>query len=412
MPPRRSRHRRSPLPTLHLRDLFKMAPTAFLERHWRPGVPVVARCSGGVLAAVTAFPALRNCRSLLAKRKKEVFLFGPKGFRAAIPPGAALPFLSQGYNLYIPGVQEDIPEAMELFAGVGSDLGMLPGQLGIEAFAGIAGGISSRHYDNDFNIQILLEGEKTWRMEHNDMLQNPLHSCHPQAGDERFSEEAHAGWRPLRLGFNRARTMRLSARAGTAMFVPRGIWHQALSRSSTWAISFQAKGVTQAQALAGALVDRLHRVPLFRAYLDSLPFEGTGTGAGEERRAAFARVKAAAAEALQDLTPEEAALSQTEAIFQWSKRGPRPSLRRVQGALCLVTRGASPQALQFDSEVIPGLAALLRFRAPFRWGDAVAAAGDFKVVLMHNLLKSLVDAGVMERGRLAEGGLRPFIPDD
>src|SRR5207344_58729 len=93
--------------------------------------------------------------------------------------------LPAGFNLYIRNVERSVPEAMALLMGVARDLGLPPGQVRLEAFAGSRGGISPRHYDGDANFQILLSGEKEWELEASSTIKNPLEPCVPQADPRR-----------------------------------------------------------------------------------------------------------------------------------------------------------------------------------------------------------------------------------
>jgi hypothetical protein len=410
--PRKRGRRQQRRATLRLVDLFpKLGVRGFIERHWSVGAPVVSACAGHVSEAIASFSGLRSAAALLERRKADVYLFGPDRFRAIVPPAAALRFLERGYNVYIPRVQEEVPEALALFAGIANDLGVLPWQLGLEAFAGAEGGVSSRHFDNDFNIQILIEGEKAWRMEENAAIRNPLRSCHPENGESLFEEEAYATRPEIGLEFDPTHAVEFGARAGSATFVPRGMWHQAESLSTTWSVSLQIKGMTWAQALADALADRLHRVPEFRAYVEGVPYRGQGNAANGRQDRTFGKAKTAALDAIRQISLNEAALSGTTTAYRWSNRAPERSLRKIGGALCLVAPGLLDEALEFDADVIPALRALLRLQRPFLWRHALAVAGGANVVLLRNLIETLVEVGVLERGAFDDSGLHVFRPE-
>ena len=156
--------------------------------------------------------------------------------------------MARGSNLYLPEVGEAVPEVRDLLKDVGVDLGVAPWQIAVEAFAGREGGVSSRHYDHDTNFQILLDGEKEWRLEPNVHIENPLKPFHPGASEatpwDGFEEEAYATDPRLPTAFDPEKSERVRAARGTTLYVPRGHWHETRSLTDTWGINVVVKGVT------------------------------------------------------------------------------------------------------------------------------------------------------------------------
>lgn len=370
----------------------------FMEDHWSPGVPWLAKAGAPCLELLLAMDGLQGIGSLLPKLKRPVALFGPNQFRSSVPPSSARDFLESGYNLYITHVEQVLPEVSGLFQGLARDLGVAPWQLYLEVFAGMPGGVSSRHYDHDINFQILLKGEKSWRMEENRHIRNPLRSFHPKRvanGDlSGFSEEAFAEHRDLPLDFEPGRVKEVHATAGTVMFIPRGHWHEVTSLTETFSLNVVVKGQTWASALGAALVERLHWDPALRRYCDNLPYAGAARSRTDEDFAKFIR---AAHAALDELTPLEAALSGDSRHFRWSERARRREVTVHQGQAQLVVPGVLEEPLPMDEALAPVLRAWVAFKQPFTRSAALAVASGMKMAEVHNLLNDLSDLGVLEQ---------------
>jgi len=398
-----------------LADLFgPLSPQAFLDQHWRQPTPCVGICAPHVLSDIVAIPTLRSCQALLDCFPRDVMLLGPDRFRAWVSPRAAPRFLERGYNLYFTGVEAAAPQAKALFADVAAELGVLPWHLSLEAFAGSKGGVSSRHYDNDINIQILLSGEKEWRIEPNATIQNPLFSNHPWAdaagNAQGFVEEILGTGAPFALDFNPAATQRFRTQAGTAFFVPLGFWHETVSFSDTWCLSLQVKTPTLADALSLALRDRLHRRPDFRRRL-GVSYAGQSTTADPSAAERYAQLQAEAIDAVREMSLAEVTLATQDGMYRWRPEAGQRSIQVVDGAACLVAPPALDEPLEFDEALGAPLEKLVALKQPFFWRDAVGLATALPVESFMNFLEDLVRLGLLERGTYVRGGPEVFRPE-
>jgi 50S ribosomal protein L16 3-hydroxylase len=391
---------------VNLADLVgPLGRESFLDDHWATGRLHLSRPEPSLVARLKSIDALASVEALLPRHRQDIRIFGPRSFRSTVSPEAALDFLAAGYNLYITGVEETVPEARPFLAGVARDLGMEPWQLHVEAFAGKAGGVSSRHYDHDVNFQLMLDGEKEWLLEENRNIRNPLQSFHPagdaQGGWSGLREEAYADDPVMPPTFDPERSRRLRAVAGTTLFLPRGCWHETRSVTDTWSVNLVLRSVTWARAIGKALEVLLHRRPEFRAYVG-----GPGTGrvlppaASAHQAETFRGLKQAAAAALDELTMDEAVLSLLAFIGQtyaWrAGAAGRAVVERANG-WALAVPELLDQPLPLRDGTISTVRKLCALREPFTWAHLRSLAGDDSDAAgLHALISSLIEAGLVD----------------
>ena len=387
-------------PVLRLTDFVApLSATDFKARHWGAGVPWVSQPNPALVRAVKAIEGLGSIEELLKRLTTEVMLFVPKAFRSSVPAKSALDFLNAGFNLYIPAVEVSLPGAKLPFFEVAKDLGLPPWQVSIEAFAGRAGGVSSRHYDHDINFQILLDGEKRWHLEPNAHITNPLEPFHPRRRADGtlggFREPAHSTSVTMPTAFDPARVTTHRAEAGTVVFLPRGHWHEVDSLAPTWGVNLVLKGVTWARAMARALELRLNESPDFRAYCDKVSYGEAGSPEEErDGEAHFERLRAASFEALQEMNRNEIVLAPLETIYRWTS---------AKSERAVVSEGGEPH-LKFAQleelvgivpEMVSCLRQLLEINEPFSWNDALSLGRTLGSTGLHNLLDDLIALGVL-----------------
>lgn len=385
---------------IELADLVAPLPVErFRNEHWRAGVPYASQVNPALLDKVRAVASLASVEALLPHLSGSVQLLGPERFRAEVSVDAARQFLRAGFNVYIRSLERDLPDAHPIFAGVARELGFPPWQLTVEAFAGAAGGISSRHYDHDINFQILLRGEKLWRFEANATIENPLAPFHPALrpdGSTTPFEELARAKGPVPDAFDPARVTELRVSAGSVVFVPRGHWHEVESLSETWSVNVAFRGVTWATALGNALVARLHEDPEFRAYCENIPYGGdASTFQRDDAARQFERLRAAAIDALQGMTRNEAALSLLDSRYRWSSAPDRRAVV-VDAEDAKLTGTAAPD-IAFDARLAPVVERLAAFSSEFGWADALAVGRAAGAATVFNLLTHLVREGALVR---------------
>jgi 50S ribosomal protein L16 3-hydroxylase len=367
--------------------------STFRDHHWTPEVPCVSRASAPLLAELRAIDALASVDALLALPRVEVMAIGLDGRRDEVSTSDAKRVLSSGCNLYIIKLDSDLPDLRQLVAPLVAPLGFTANQVAVEAFAGGAQQISPRHYDYDVNFQILLAGRKTWRVQRNRHIQNPLRSYRPDLrGDaSHFQEEAYSiGRRTPTSDDDAWATYALDA--GSVFFLPRGYWHEVTSETNTFALNIVLRGLTYTRALAAALAARLDRDPRFRAYL-----EGIEVGAELEpaRTARFDTLRAIAVEQLAEISLEEAALTAySSQRFAWVAAAAGRRVANDPPALHVPEVVDGPVPL--SPELAAATAALAELRYVFTWDHALGVLAELGPVAARNLLESLLELELIE----------------
>lgn len=392
-----------PSSTVALSELIAPLTTAeFRARHWVGGAPFVSRPNPALIEKVRAIEGLASVEALLPRLSGTVRLLGPNAIRADVAPSAALDFLNRGSNLYIAPVERSVPGVIKPFTDVANELGVPPWQLSVEAFAGRAGGLSSRHYDHDINFQILLDGEKRWRLEPNHHITNPLRSFHPQRRADGslggFTEAAYAANPVMPAAFDRSRMTEVTATAGCVVFLPRGYWHEVDSLSTTWGVNLVVKGQTWTSAIAAALSTRLTETAAFREYCEAVAYGHYHLSPEDSARADahFERLQASAIAALRDMTRTEVALATQRSGYRWQDSTEGRAVVNRDGAAFLSMPGLESD-LEIETPLVAALERLVAFREPFTWADAMTVARELTPIGLSNLLNDLVTMGVLTR---------------
>jgi ribosomal protein L16 Arg81 hydroxylase len=382
-----------------------LSPEEFLAGPWASGRLHLARANAALVEQLKQIDALVSVEALLARHRRDVRVFGPDSSRARVPASAALERLRDGHNLYITEVEHTLPEARALLAEVARDLHMAPWQLRIEAFAGRAGGLSSRHYDHDINFQVMLDGIKDWRLEENRHIRNPLQSFHPLV-DERgtwsgLREEAYAVDPVMPSGFDPERTVTLRSEPGTTVFLPRGWWHETRSLTDTWSINIVLRSTTWARAITRALEIALHRRPELRDYCGGIAEAGAALPPAllARRQEAFAAARAAAHQALDELTADDAILSLLGFVdhsYSWTGAAEGRQVIEWGGAFFVHAPGDLADPLRIDRALVSTAEKLCTLREPFTWIHARAIGHQVNAVDLHRLLTRLVEGGLLE----------------
>lgn len=380
---------------LRLADL--LAPIdaeAFHDRYWSRGVRFLSAPNAALVRKVKSVAAIENIDALLEHRTRDVATFGPGPVRGKVPAKEARAALDRGCNLYLTQVEESVPEVLDLFKGIAADLGAAPWQVTVEAFAGRAGGLSSRHYDHDINFQILLDGEKVWQLEPNLHIENPMQPFHPtQDANGRwtgFSEEGYASDPRMPLAFDPERSHEVTAVAGTALYLPRGVWHEVRSVTDTWGLNVVIKGVTWAEALTRALTARLHEDPRFRAYCEGYRGRTLCDAHGAARAKTFAALKEELVATLSELSLVDVELSPMgDRICGWVAEADAREVVCQDGSWLLAAPGLLETPIPLSAEAARIAAKLCSFRYPFRFKHARAALPDVSPEATYNLIALL-----------------------
>jgi ribosomal protein L16 Arg81 hydroxylase len=381
-----------------LADLIApMTVNQFIDDHWHPEAPLVARASDLLLTRLRAIPGLGSVSDLLALHQREVMLFGPNASRSMVSPKSALDFLPMGFNVYVTHVEQTIPLAHAWVSSIARELGVPPWDVYLEAFAGTQNAVSSRHYDYDVNFQILLEGEKIWRVEPNDYIRNPQASYHitrdANGQMARFAEELDARGPHVPVAFDPETTREHRTSAGSVLFLPRAYWHEVTSLSRTWGINIVLRGSTYASCLVEALSTRLHRQANFRAFLGVSP---TRERVEKKQAEAFAAIKRAAIAEIEAIGVDEASLAGINQAFEFTQAA---STRRIIDGAPPVMEipGLLDTPFSLDEDAAEALRVVFTFKHAFTWRHALAATRYSSPYMLFNLLQRLVNMQILAR---------------
>jgi 50S ribosomal protein L16 3-hydroxylase len=396
--------------TARLHDLVgPLSVAEFVDGHWLPGRPHLGKVSAALLPLLSGLAGLDGPGSLMARHRRDVRVFGPSGERAVVPAAEGLDWLHRGHTLYADHIHRTVPEAHELMAGVAVDLGLEPWQMTMEGFAGRAGSVSTRHFDHDVTIQILLAGEKEWGFEPNGNVANPLQPFHPpRAGGDpmaAFGEEAYADG-PMVLGADPSPAVTLHATPGTAVFLPRGWWHRTRSLTDTWSVNVVFHSVSWARAFGRALEIRLHAEARHRAYCGGFGAPVVRTAADDEhRRTTLASLRASARRAIDEITADEAALAMLGFIGRTYRWSPTADDRRVRSGLTGWVLAVGDRSMPIGERSVPGVEALCRLTANFRWDHIppLLAGTPADPGEVYAVLAGLTDLGAVEVVRAGLG---------
>lgn len=380
---------------LRLRDLIRpLSMNDFLARHWLPEEPLLSDANPEVVERIRQIDSFGDGKALLKRLVGSVMLFGPNKLRATVPATEALTFLNHGFTIYVHSLEKSIPELTELGRVIKSELGVANWGVSYEAFVSQTNSISSVHYDHDINFQILLEGEKEWRIAPNSHIRNPLIAFHPtEHGREVFTEEAYARDPnvPVEMPAN---ATRLTASPGSVLFLPRGYWHEVRSVKACLGVNIVIKGMTWASGIGRALQRRLHGDELARGYVCGVL--ATNRSLEKQTTSAFEAVRKNAIETLERMSIEEVFLGWADARFRWSPRASERVIREVNGQWSLEIPGTV--SLDLDDALVATMKKLADLRQTFLWEHILHVARHDEVPPqgLWNLLMDLVDRELVE----------------
>lgn len=363
---------------LRLRELIHpLSVNEFIRDYWLPRVPYVSEPNPTLLEKVAQVSSLRSGASLIGSYPNEVHLFGKK-FRASVPSAQALGFVQQGYTAYMPDIELANPSIFELCEVLSLELGVPEASVSMEAFYAESGALSSGHYDHDVNFQILLSGEKIWRLAPNNYIRNPLRPYHPRKSVDGFmsgfSEEAYAldPSVPIPLEVPKEGLIEKVVKPGSVVFLPRGYWHEVEMLSASFAVNVVFQGLTWASAISAALGRRMVASELGREYLTG----GLSTirSLSKDVEGKFAAAMALARAELDRLSMGEAFLATTDALFTWTSPPDARELREFDDHFELHVRGIAP--IRFTNDALLLMKHIAAFKHPFNFSHLVTVMRD------------------------------------
>ena len=238
----------------------------FLRNHW-PDDLFVRPAHLERAEKLLEIPEIGDLDALLECFDAPISLRRPEGRADRVNGSAAAKAAyDEGATLYFRKVEDFVPALKELLAEVAETLGLLPTLMSIEVFASNGPSGVAMHADYDVNFQLLLRGEKTWRIAPNTHVRNPTEMCLPATHpvfDAFQLEIADRTPFPTEMPQD---AMCLEMTAGSLIFVPCGWWHSTQAKGECFAVNVVCKGPRMADVLAEGLRRWLLRDPTWREY--------------------------------------------------------------------------------------------------------------------------------------------------
>lgn len=383
--PARPRADQQGTPTsLSLADLISpLTPEAFVDRHMLPGLHHASEPNVRLVDALRGIRELTDLATLLPKLDR-VQLFGPGGFRSVVPGQAAHDFYKRGDTLYIPRVERAVPGVAELFLPAIAALGVHPGHVTIEMFAGRRGSVSTLHYDHDTNFHIVFAGTKRWTLQANRHIRQPLLSHHFLSTPR---EEALADRLPLPstmgdLGEGHEVLMT----AGSCLFFPVGYWHQVEMLEDCLAVNLVLKPPRFVDAIGMAMRRTLVGHPALREpALGLLTDQDTALTA--RAREVLEQAKALYVDAIRQLDVDDLRPLGEQVAMRWCAACARRWCEDHDGQTSLLCPDLSAEPLELDASLVGLMRPLVQFQGSFRLDDlkllspATALSSLFAVML-------------------------------
>jgi hypothetical protein len=378
---------------LSLQDLVTpLTPATFIENHLLADTHYLSTPNPVLVERLLSLPSLQNLGQLV-RRFEQVSLFGPAAFRSSVPGSAAMDFYNRGDTLYVSDVQKKAPEIGNVFRQAVAELGVQPAHLSIELFAGRRNAVSTLHYDHDTNFQILVRGQKRWRLQRNRHIRNPIRPQHKLASP---LEEALADNLPFPSSVaDLDDPVELTATPGTCLFFPLGYWHEVEASEESMAVNLVFKPPRWVDAISAAVKRLLLARPEMRAPLFGLVSQNGGPFA-QRTREAFASGLASYMAALQELTPEDVACAADPAPLRWSDKCANRSLEDTETGMRLVCPDLASQPMDIDAKVAPVLRKLIAFKGVFSLDDLKTLAPGAPTGRLFAFVRYLTSLGYFE----------------
>jgi hypothetical protein len=167
-----------------------------------------------------------------------------------------------GATVTLNDVARTFPEARPWIERLAREVGLAPGAVNLNAYVSPAGTGLPAHFDDHETLIVQLAGRKSWRVAPNVDLAHPLVPCMPSIPERARGEleRAAAALVPEQM-------QAIELRAGSAIFLPRGYWHQTRAVEDSISLTFALSVPSGCAVLARLLYHHLEREPAWRAPL-------------------------------------------------------------------------------------------------------------------------------------------------
>ncbi len=220
---------------------------------------------GKFLEELKKLKFLSSLDSLLSNWKEEVDVhlldLKDEASTKKVKASSAKEYFSKGMGLLFNDANLRGGCYQSLLDGLSADLGVSNATLSRNLiYATPKGGGTATHFDQNINLIIQVHGEKSWWIEENQSIKNPL--TRHTLGTEADSELASYMEAPFSDSINYQHEYRLTP--GSILFVPRGYWHKTHAHSEALALNFTFSVPSWADILSMGLRARIIQSELWR----------------------------------------------------------------------------------------------------------------------------------------------------
>ena len=223
--------------------------------------------------ALSSLPELAHVTRMLDVFKDPVTVIMPderdESSAVKVDARAALKLYQNGMALMFSSVDAFVPEVNHWLQALRRELG-LPSATHARAlvYAASTGAGNWPHYDANANIVVQLQGTKRWTLAANTHVVDPTDRWTMSSGHVPSELTGPESVVPREMP---AGAQVIDLLPGSVMMVPRGYWHSTeVASEETLALNFTYSQPTWAEVITAALLNRLHRAPVFRGLADGL----------------------------------------------------------------------------------------------------------------------------------------------
>ena len=248
--------------TTGLRAIFPKH-AAFETTHW----PSRALLQHGPLARLKRLAATRELSSphafIEAVARARVTLFverqGERPFETLVSP-AEVERYGAGTTFSCFAAERIVPAVAALLSTLTRELALPGVSPTCHAYFSTRGARVRAHFDRQENLAIHLWGKKRWQIAENETIAFPFEDHALGTAPPRALQRLARDW-PVAMP---ASTRTVAMRPGTALFLPRGMWHATETVTASLSLTILFPLESWAQTLTAQLLQRLLLEPRFR----------------------------------------------------------------------------------------------------------------------------------------------------
>lgn len=267
----------------------------FLDGYWPHQLLHIKRQQKSFSATIAQFSAFQNLDSILKKVRGHAMVYGhcvieaTQGIsnRLMVPVNEVRYWYDLGATIELDHIGTQFPQLQRWVSAVQKDLGLPDGTFGKAIiYCSPHGSGLPAHFDAYANFITQLKGSKTWQVQPNQNVQDPM--VHYDLFNYPYiPDELQSYWQgtPPDEHLSQGETIELST--GSTLFLPRGYWHKTqASQDETISLNLTFNQPTWLDLLLLEIRSQLVKQPHWRELAG-----GLGSASPERRQMAFDRAQ-------------------------------------------------------------------------------------------------------------------------